>query len=329
MQEWNAVQNVINNNESFALFTHFSADGDALSSAVALALFLKNQGKKTVIFIEEEPQKVLKYITLQDVDVRVYNEGTEYGAFDASIAVDTATEERLGKRQNLFRKAPVTVSIDHHLTKNPYAQLNICDTTWSATCEGIWELMSLYGPVTDKNIAQTIFTGIMTDTGCFAYSNTTENTHNIAAKIIALCGDQSWQYRNIFESVEKSELALRRIAYSKLEFYGNETICFLEITKEDIENSNATMEQLEGFAAFLRTISGVKTAIFVKPGDTPAVRRLSLRSDGDCNVSSVAAGFGGGGHKCASGITYTPEKFDITFEEFKTKLIEEIVSWTE
>lgn len=329
MQEWNAVQNVINNNESFALFTHFSADGDALSSAVAFALFLKNLGKKPVVFLEEEPKKLLKFITNQDVDVRVYEEGTEYGNFDVSVALDTATEERMGKRQDLFKKSPVTVSIDHHPTKNHYAQINICDITWSATCEGIWELMSLYGPVTDKNIAQTIFTGIMTDTGCFAYSNTTENTHNVAAKIIALCGDQSWQYRNIFESVEKSELVLRKIAYSKLEFYGNETICFLEITKEDIENSNSTTEQLDSFASFLRTISGVKTAIFVKPGETSDVRRLSLRSDGDCNVSSVAANFGGGGHKCASGITYTPEKFDITFEEFKTKLIEDIVSWTE
>lgn len=329
MQEWNTVQNVINDNESFALLTHFSADGDALGSTVAFALFLKNLGKKAVVFLEEEPKKLLKFIIHQDIDVRVYEEGTEYGNFDVSVALDTATEERLGKRQCIFRKAPVTVSIDHHPTINPYAQINICDTTWAATCEGIWELMSLYGKICDKNIAQTIFTGIMTDTGCFAYSNTTEKTHNIAAEIIALCGDQSWQYRNIFESVEKSELVLRKIAYSKLEFYGNETICFLEITKEDIENSNSTTEQLDSFASFLRTINGVKTAIFVKPGETPDVRRLSLRSDGDCNVSNVAAGFGGGGHKCASGITYNPEKFDITFEEFKTKLIEDIVSWTE
>lgn len=329
MEEWTAVQNIIKMNNSFLLFTHISADGDSLGSAFSLAVFLKKQGKKVKILMEEEPPRVLRFITCQDVDFSVYDECCNYDSYDVSIAVDTATQERLGKRVGIFYKSPITVSIDHHPADKIYAQTDVRNPMWAACCEGIWELLQTYGPICDKQIAQLIFTGIMTDTGCFAYSNTTQSTHSIAAQIIALCGDQSWQYRQVFESVEKSELELRSIAYSKLEFYGKETICYLEITQQEIDKCKATTEQLEGFAAFLRTINGVKTGIFVKPGVTPQTKRISLRSDGNCNVSAVANAVGGGGHRCAAGATYSPEKSQVTFEEFKAKLIEDIITWTE
>lgn len=329
MEAWTAVQNIINKNNSFLLFTHISADGDSLSSAFALALFLKKSEKKVTVILEEDPQKVLRFITCCDVDFYVFDGNAEYDSYDVSIAVDTATEERLGKRKELFYSSPTTVCIDHHPVDKTYAQVDVRNPMWAACCEGIWALMQMYGPICDKQIAQLIFTGIMTDTGCFAYSNTTESTHSIAAAIISLCGDQSWQYRQVFESVEKSELELRRIAYSKLEFYGNDSVCYLEITQEEIDRCKATTEQLEGFAAFLRTINGVKTGIFVKPGTTCGAKRISFRSDGDCNVSAVANAVGGGGHRCAAGATYLPEKNNVAFEEFKAKLIEDIISWTE
>ena len=329
MQDWHAVREVIENNKSFIIFTHISADGDALSSAFSLALFLKSRGKRTFILLEEEPQSVLKYITEQDICFDIYDSEKNYGSYDVSISVDTASEERLGRRREIYFSSPVTVYIDHHLSKNPYAQINVCNPMWASCSEGIWELMHTYGNITDKIIAQTVFAGLMTDTGCFAYSNTTANTHLIAARIIELCSDQSWQYRQIFESVDKSELDLRRIAYSKLEFYHNDTICMLEITQSDMDECKATREQLESFAPFLRTIRGVKTGIFIKPGDTLSQRRISLRSDSSCNVSKIAACFGGGGHACAAGITYSPDKMDMTLEEFKLKLVEDIIAWTE
>lgn len=329
MQDWQAVREVIDNNKSFIIFTHISADGDALSSAFSLALFLKNRGKDAFVLLEEEPQSVIKYITEQDVCYAVYEDGKNYGSYDVSISVDTATVDRLGRRRDIYFSSPVTVYIDHHLSQNSYAQINVCNTGWASCSEGIWEFMCTYGNVEDKTIAQTVFTGLMTDTGCFAYSNTTKNTHLIAAKVIELCGDQSWQYRKIFESIDKSELDLRRIAYSKLEFYNNDTICLLEITQSEMDQCGATREQLESFAPFLRTIRGVRTGIFIKPGDTPCMRRISLRSDGRCNVSRIAANFGGGGHACAAGITYSPEKTGMTFDAFKTRLIEDITTWTE
>ncbi|MBQ8730794.1 MAG: DHH family phosphoesterase, partial [Lachnospiraceae bacterium] len=227
MDRWQAVRNIIENNKKFILFTHISADGDALGSVTALALFLNKMGKETFILLEENPQTVLRYVLDKDINYGIYSENEVYPEFDVSIAIDTASKDRLGKRSQIFEKSNYCVSIDHHQSKEFFAQINVCNPMWAATCEGIWELMETYADVEDKDICQSIFTGIMTDTGSFAYSNTTSNTHMIATKIINICGDQSWQYRRIFESVTKSELDLRRIAYSKLEYYFDNTVVLL------------------------------------------------------------------------------------------------------
>lgn len=119
-----------------------------------------------------------------------------------------------------------------------------------------------------------------------------------------IAGNMAWQYSQIYENQKKSEIALKSLAYGAVEYYGNGTVAFLRITREEMDSVGATDDDLEGFPPFLRCIENVSVGIFVKPGKTAGNFRISLRSDESCDVAAVAAQFGGGGHKRAAGLAY-------------------------
>ena len=237
-----------------------------------------------------------------------------------AIAVDVSDYARLGSRNTLFDGAKVKARIDHHGVSGDFAPITVCNPEWAATAEGIYELLSEMGAVWTVPMAICIYTGLVTDTGCFAYSNVRPETLQTAAAMLQVAGDLSWIYRETFENKTKSCIALTALAYSKTEYAAEGQIAYLQLEAQDYEEANATDEDSEGFSAMLRAIQGVHVSIFVRDGRNPGQYRISLRSDEACDVAQVAGEFGGGGHARAAGITYTPDKGE-NFTEFKTRLI--------
>lgn len=336
MQDWKQIQKAISEAGDIVLFTHIHADGDCLGSAFGLAYFLCGQGKTVRILTEEQPPENLSFLyesgKLPDnMEFSVWDP-EKLGAFkcDLAIAVDTSDEKRLGGRKELFYQAAVQLRIDHHISEDSFAQITVCNTGWAATAEGIWELLQSYENYAEapylKEIAKCVYTGILTDTGCFAYANVTPETHRIAAEIMDIAGNMAWQYTAIYENQTRSEIALKAVAYRSVEYYENGRIAFLQITREEMETVGATDDDLESFAPFLRCIENVSVGIFVKPGKTAGHFRISLRSDEICDVAAVAALFGGGGHKRAAGLAYSEENGE-PFAGFKKRLIGEITKW--
>ncbi len=336
MQDWKQVRSAISEAGNILLLTHIHADGDSLGSAFGLAYFLCGLGKTAVILAEEKPPVNLAFLYQsgkmpENLIFSVWDPGSaaENLRYDLAIAVDMSDEKRLGNRKELFYRAKAQLRIDHHISEESFAPVTVCNTGWSATAEGIWELIRTFGRAESpylKEIAECIYTGILTDTGCFAYANVTPETHRIAAELMEIAGNMAWQYSQIYENQKKSEIALKSLAYGAVEYYGNGTVAFLRITREEMDSVGATDDDLEGFPPFLRCIENVSVGIFVKPGKTAGNFRISLRSDESCDVAAVAAQFGGGGHKRAAGLAYE-EKNGETFADFKKRLIGEILKW--
>ena len=337
MQDWKQVRKAISEAEHILLLPHIHADGDALGSAFGLAYFLCGQGKTVNIFSEELPPGNLSFRYSSDrlpegVQFSVWQPDaeSELPEHDLAIAVDTSDEKRMGNRKELFYRAKGQIRIDHHISDATFAPITVCKTGWAAAAEGIWELIQTYEDYRRapylKEIAECIYAGILTDTGCFAYASVTAETHAIAAELIRIAGNMAWQYSELYENQRKSEVALKAAAYQKIEYYGEGRVAFLQITREEMEAVGATDDDLESFAPFLRCIEEVSVGIFVKPGKTAREFRISLRSDNHCDVAAVASQFGGGGHKRAAGLLYKEEN-GAPFSEFKKILIGEILKW--
>ncbi len=316
---WTALRNAIGEAAHIVLLPHIYADGDALGSSGALALFLQAQGKQVTIVIEEAVQDKLSFLCTK-AGITFALPETEIARADLAIAVDVSDYARLGSRKGVFDNARMQARIDHHGVSGDFASITVCNPEWAATAEGIYEFLTEMHAVWTVPMAICLYTGLVTDTGCFAYSNVRPETMKAGSAMLEIAGDLSWIYRETFENKTKSCIALTAIAYSKTEYEAGGSIAFLQLDAQDYDSAGATDEDSEGFSAMLRAIQGVHVSIFVRDGRNPGQYRVSLRSDEACDVAKVAAEFGGGGHARAAGITVTIDKEE-NFTQFKTRLI--------
>jgi phosphoesterase RecJ-like protein len=322
---------LINASEDILLLPHIYADGDALGSCGALSAFLGGMGKRTTVLIQEPVESKLAFLPrVSGVSFTLFGEadpagkrenGDEDGKvndavipdrFDLAIAVDSSTPDRLGGRLRLYEKAKEKARIDHHAAGTDFAPLTLLDPAWSATAEGVYLLLNRMGfdrgddtpewitPELSRAVAACIYTALVTDTGCFAFSNVTAQTHYIASRARALSGNMSYVYHHVFEVKSMAYARLMKAVYEKIEFPA-EGIAALVLTKEDFEAAGAGDEDAEGIANVLRSIEGIHVGIFIKPDKVPGKYRVSMRSDEFCDVAKIASAFGGGGHVCASG----------------------------
>lgn len=309
---------LINEADSILLLPHEFADGDSLGSSGALAAFLRAKGKNVRILVSEPVDSKLSFleelpgVEFETADSASVSSG-KYGTFDLAIAIDSSTPDRLAERQPLFASAKKNARIDHHAAGTIFSAVTLMDTQWAATAEGIYLLLSAMGfdrglksggsgllEDAEKAVAICIYTALVTDTGCFAYSNVTPNTHLIASRMCAIAGDMSFIYHRVYEIKSRAYTRLMKTVYEKLTF-PEDGIAVLVLTRADFDAAGAKDEDAEGIANVLRSIEGVHAGIFVKPDKMPGRFRVSLRSDSKVNVAEAAKRCGGGGHVCAAG----------------------------
>lgn len=293
-----------------AVICHARPDGDALGSGVALCVALENAGKKAYMCCEDLPPekflfnpsfgRVINYLPPVD--------------FDVMVSVDCADVARMGVFSKRFKKfKKTTVNIDHHMTNEGYAKLNYVKEC-PATCEIMTEFMMAAGYEIDGEIANLLMLGLITDSGNFVHQDVGENTFKIAACLRAKGADVNLINYNMFGRQTKARALLYGRAISKMGFALNDKLAYLVITAKDMAECGADKSLTEGFVDFPLTVDGVEVSASLleyKPNQYKA----SLRSKGNVNVNEVAASFGGGGHKLASGCMLFGE-----LEEVKEKL---------
>lgn len=287
-------------NASFLVVSHVQPDGDAISSTLVVGWLLERLGKKSILINESELPARLQYLHGFDDILSLKHEQPEGLAFDAVIAVDCADYRRMGEVASLFPENCRLLNIDHHPTNNGFGTVNVIRPEAAATVEILYDLIIHAGLVPDLECAKAVYTGLLTDTGGFRYSNTSPRVMEIAASLLALGVSGSELADHLLEKMTIAKLKLLQTALARLTFSEDLKIGWLYIGKEDLAVCGAVPEDLEGIVNYALNVDGVEVGILFKETSDGGVK-ASMRSAGKADVAAIAQSFGGGGHVRASG----------------------------
>lgn len=310
----NKVGEIIKNNEKFAITSHVSPDGDNLGSILGLNCLLKELGKKSDVFIDDNLPE--RYSFLPDYNnIKKDFTSEEY---DYIFVLDCGDLERTGKFNKLIGNKNIVLNIDHHISNSLFGNLNIVDTNASSTGELLYQIFKINGFNISYNTAVCLYNSIISDTGGFRYSNTTSMTHSIAGDLINT-GINFTEINNmVFEKHTKSQLKLMSRVLETLEMYDDNSIAVLSLFPEMLIECGASEDEASEFVNFARDIDNVKVGVFIKEKEN-GICRISLRSRSDADVRLVAEAFGGGGHIRAAGCT-----INSNYEFAKKTIVREI-----
>ncbi len=281
-----------------ALFSHISPDGDCIGSMLGIGLALEAMGKEVIMFNPDPLPYNLKFLPGADkIQDFLPNPLPETVLF-----VDCADLQRTKLTEGDFPPGIVILNIDHHISNRNFGHINWVDPQASATGELAYELLKLLEVPLKEDIATNIYTAILTDTGSFKYSNTTAKTHQIAGELINFGINLGYIHHEVLDQTPLAKLRLLQRALNRLEIFAQGQSAIITLSNSDLEESGALDSHSEGIIEHGRTLEGVEVAALLKEAKAGTVR-VSLRSNQWCDVNTIAAHFGGGGHQRAAGCT--------------------------
>lgn len=294
------------NETSAAIFCHARPDGDAIGSACALKLALEQKGVKAQVFCSDAVPE--KYLFLDEPKLIKSDYSGDLAEFSALIAADNAEITRLGEFADGFLHHKNTYSIDHHISNTRYAKINfVCDR--ASNSENVFALLKEMRVVITAEIANLLAMGIMTDTGGFRHKNVTAETFFDAGNLLSFGADMNNLYYHTFTRQSKERAELFGNTMSKIRYFHGGRAAIATVRLKDFAATGAQQEETEGFIDFLMGIDGVEIGACVMETDSFKFK-ISLRSK-TADVNGVAAVFGGGGHKLASGCKITGDYEDV------------------
>ncbi|WP_419873145.1 DHH family phosphoesterase [Candidatus Pristimantibacillus sp. PTI5] len=285
--------------DDFLVVSHVQPDGDAISSTVVVGWLLQKLGKTFVLINESELPSRLNFLDQFDSIIN-YKHAEPERKFAAVISIDCADFKRIGEVSSSFAPDAKLLNIDHHPTNNGFGTVNVIRAEAAATVEILFDLIERAGISCDLPCATAIYTGLLTDTGGFRYSNTSPRVMQIASRLLALGVSGNELADHLLEKMTMAKLKLLQIALNRLTFTDNLEIGWVHIGKDDLRNTGAVPEDLEGIVNYALNVDGVEVGILFKETEDGAIK-ASLRSAGKANVAAIAQAFGGGGHVRAAG----------------------------
>lgn len=297
----NEAAELLRQHDNILIIMHRSPDGDTIGSAYALCAALRMLGKNADTVCADDIPPKYDYITSKLPHI----------TFEPQyiVSTDIAGEQLFG--EELAHYAAVTdLCIDHHGSNTGFARYGIVDASAGACTQIISKVISALGVTPDKFIADAIFTGISTDTGCFKYSNATAESYRIAADMLDFGADGATINRVMFDTKSRARIELERLVLDSVRFYENDRIAVIFITAAMLAQTGADDGDTEGIAGIPRRIEGVKAGITIKEKES-GVYRISLRTTADIDAAAVCRVFDGGGHKAAAGCTLCGDADDV------------------
>lgn len=277
------------------ILTHRRPDGDTIGCASALCLALQQKGKTAWVLPNEDAHHLFD----------PYLEGVLAPAGfvpQAVVAVDVAALGMLPDSAKGYREA-IDLVIDHHGSQEYYGKETCVDPACAACGELLFRIFQSMGVTLTQEIALRLYVAIATDSGCFAYSNTTPDTHRIVADLMATGFDAPWVNKRHFRTKSLKRMQIESRLVQEMDLEENGTLVFAYVTLDLIQDLQATEEDLEDIASFIGQLEGVDNAVTIRQLK-PTECKISLRTDGKTlNASDVCAIHGGGGHPAAAGCT--------------------------
>ena len=293
-----AICKVFREKDRFLIACHENPEGDAIGSELALALALRKMGKTVTVLNADPVPGNLTFLPGADSVVRE-EDGSRY---DVAVVVDCGSAERTGRVHQELLKPPVLVNIDHHRTNGGCGEHCLVDPEAAATGMLVYRILSALGVEIGYDIAVNIYVAILTDTGSFHYSNTSPEAFHIAGEMVRRGIDPWAVAEQVYETQSADRLRLLGRVLGSLEIAAGGKVAAITTMKKDLAAFSAGKDSLEGFINYPRSIVGVEVAVAFREEDEGEFR-VSFRSKGRVDVSSIALAFGGGGHRNAAGCT--------------------------
>jgi phosphoesterase RecJ-like protein len=299
-----AVAGAIRTHDRFIVATHENPDGDALGSLLATTIALRSLGKDVTMFLSGDAPLPAEYAFLDldglqrrlpaDVEQRVL------------LAVDCASERRIGPDAAPVERAALVVNIDHHHDNSRFGRVNLIVDSASSTAEIVRDILrELDVPLTPE-LAGALYVGLVTDTGRFQYTNTTPKALRLAAELVEAGADVHGIFRLVYETVQFAKLKLLARALDRARLFEGGRLVVSYLLKDDFAEVGAEEPYSEGIIDYLRSVEGSEMVALIRepPRDDGPERRISLRSSHDeVDVSAIARKLGGGGHRQAAGFS--------------------------
>ncbi len=297
----------IGNAGSVAIAGHIRPDGDCISSTLALRGYLKNAKPdlKITVFTQDNPPTIFSYLDGYDEMNLTYSPREEYDVF---VALDVSSLDRLGDSLWFFENAKKTICVDHHETNPGLADVNEIRPKASSTCEVLFDLFEKR--YIDDKVAQSLFTGIVHDSGVFQYSNMSRKSFDTVGELVEYDFDGPKIIQDTFyeKSYVQNQILGRALLESILFMDGKCIVSMVD--RKMMAFYNVLPKHLEGIVNQLKNTRGVEVAIFMYEMGTQRFK-VSMRSNGLVNVARVAAVFGGGGHERAAGVEMNGTYYDV------------------
>lgn len=304
------AKKIIEESQSIYLVAHINPDGDAIGSSFGLAFALRSIGKNAQVVMPEYSE-VFSFLPGVEASVATIEE-----EYDLLICLDASDNGRLAIRPEDYQKAKKIIMLDHHQKSHPYGDVQYINDELSSTCEIVYNFIEYLGIPFDRNSATLLYTGMMTDTGSFNYSNTKAATHRAVANLLDVGIDATFICKKLNDTMKESKLRLIAETIDRMEVFFDGKFRYSYIDYETLQKLGIHDEDAEGMTNYLRMVEGTEVAAYVR-GKSDGTKKVSMRSGGKVDVSKIAIAFGGGGHPRAAG--YTMKEDNIIVE--KEKLI--------
>lgn len=279
--------------DSFLVTIHIHPDGDAIGSLLGMVTLLDDLGKRVVPVSHDPVPERFQFLEGWEQICSV-QEAADRGPYDAMIILDAGELHRIGDVRTLLTDEMVLLNVDHHDSNDLGANAAFVNSNASATAEMMVEIYRELGVSISQSAATSLYTGIMTDTGRFRFSNVTRQTFEAAAELVKAGANPATISSAFFASSKEEELRTLSRVLDRMQLHsdGRFVLSYLTKAEEDVET--------DGFIDTLMSLKSVEVGVLLRPLEN-GLFKASYRSSGDVNVAEVARQFGGGGHIKASG----------------------------
>jgi phosphoesterase RecJ-like protein len=303
----NNLNKLIAENDAFLLTSHQDPDGDSIGSLIGFYNYLRNLGKRVEVYSQGKIPHKYRFLDPENAIKNVSGDKSP----DAKIAIvlECPRYDRIGFVKELIDPRMIVINIDHHVDNEMYGQINIVDKKACAVGEILFDIFDCSGNPFGAEVANPLYAALLSDTGCFKFSNTSSRCLRVAAALVDKGARPKPIAENIFSSTTAGTLKLSGFVLQNMKLYANEKICVFRLGKGDPARFGASMENSEGLIDYTMMINGVQIGVLIKEVDSNTVK-VSLRSRDGIDVCAFANSRGGGGHVNAAGFTLN-ESFDL------------------
>lgn len=312
--EFKQAKDIVEKSKSIYIVAHVNPDGDAIGSTCGIYYALKKLGKDVHVVMPEYSD-VFKF--LPDI-TKICQKDIYEESCDLLIALDASDKTRLAISQDSYNKAKAVIMLDHHQISQPYGDARYIDDKMSSASEVAFHFIEYLGIDFDEKIATYIYTGIMTDTGSFNYSNTSSDTHRVVAKLIDYGANAVVVCKKLNDTIKEAKLKLISKTIENMEVYYDGKVRYSLVDYDTINSLGLDEEDAEGMTNYLRMVEGTEVGIYIR-GKKNGTYKVSMRSAGNVDISKIAIANGGGGHPRAAGFTIYEN-----LNEVKNKILEAV-----